>query len=105
MDQKTIQKAVTAFVRRIPKKYTPEKIVLFGSRVRGDAKKTSDIDVIVVSKAFASISEDNRLSILYKASTFLMPEIHPWAVTPEEYASLDPQTTLGAAKKYGVSIL
>ena len=105
MDQKSIQKTVTAFVRRIPKKYTPEKIVLFGSRVRGDAKKTSDIDVIVVSKAFVSISEDDRLYILYKASAFLTPEIHPWAVTPEEYASLDPQTTLGAAKKYGEAIL
>jgi len=39
MDQKSIQKTVTAFVRRIPKKYTPEKIILFGSRARGDAKK------------------------------------------------------------------
>ena len=33
----------------------PEKILLFGSRIKGTADKNSDIDVIVVSNAFIVI--------------------------------------------------
>jgi predicted nucleotidyltransferase len=33
----------------------PEKILLFGSRIKGTADENSDIDVIVVSNAFATI--------------------------------------------------
>ena len=29
------------------KKYNPKKVILFGSRVRGDFKKNSDIDIAV----------------------------------------------------------
>lgn len=31
----------------------PEKILLFGSRVRGDAREHSDLDVILVARSFA----------------------------------------------------
>ena len=34
----------------------PEKILLFGSRIKGTADENSDIDVIVVSNAFIVIA-------------------------------------------------
>jgi len=37
-------------VRRIVRRFRPEKIVLFGSRARGDARPDSDADLLVVMK-------------------------------------------------------
>ena len=39
---------VVAMVRRIAERFAPERIVLFGSRARGDAKEWSDVDLLVV---------------------------------------------------------
>src|SRR3970040_1435954 len=36
-------------VRRIVKTIDPEKIILFGSRARGDAQPHSDIDLLVIA--------------------------------------------------------
>jgi predicted nucleotidyltransferase len=64
MDRKTIAIA-KKFAARIKKVYKPEKIILFGSRVRGDNFKTSDFDFIIVSKKFAGMPFIERLSKMY----------------------------------------
>jgi predicted nucleotidyltransferase len=38
-------------VRRIVEVVQPEKIVLFGSRARGDARAGSDLDLLVIAKS------------------------------------------------------
>lgn len=48
MDDDTgIQETVLAQIRDLAKKYELERVILFGSRARGDYKKTSDIDLAV----------------------------------------------------------
>ena len=42
-----IQEAVLTEIRDLAEKYGLERVVLFGSRARGDYKKTSDIDLAV----------------------------------------------------------
>lgn len=39
---------VAAMVDRIAERFAPERIVLFGSRARGDANEGSDVDLLVV---------------------------------------------------------
>ena len=50
MGKETIE--IREFVRQINKKFSPEKIILFGSRAKKDHLKDSDYDIIVVSKKF-----------------------------------------------------
>lgn len=45
-------------VAQIKKKYSPDKIFLFGSRAKGTAKKNSDIDLCIIMKT------DNKRRIL-----------------------------------------
>ena len=39
---------IKIFAQEIAKRYSPEKIILFGSHARGDAGKYSDVDILVV---------------------------------------------------------
>ena len=43
-----IREAVLTEIRDLAEKYGLERVVLFGSRARGDYKKTSDIDLAVM---------------------------------------------------------
>jgi len=50
---------VAAFVRdrlpRLRERFAPLRAIVFGSRARGDALSTSDLDLILVSPRFASV--------------------------------------------------
>lgn len=54
------------------KKYSLEKAVIFGSRARGDYKKTSDIDIAIYSKELSDKeinllkNELDELDLIYK---------------------------------------
>ena len=43
---------VRRFKHQVEHKYDAKKIILFGSQARGEAKKWSDVDLIVVSPKF-----------------------------------------------------
>ena len=101
MDIRTIKKPVKKFIQALPKNISPDRIIIFGSYANKKATKDSDIDIVLVSKNFNKMSEDDRLDILYKASRFIEPEIHPWGVTQEELDKADFQSTLGAVKSFG----
>jgi uncharacterized protein len=102
MDTKRIQKPLKKFLAAIPRGVKIEKVVLFGSVVRKDADTASDIDVFIVSDSFKGWDEDKRLDVLYKASRFIDPEIHPWAVTSSEWEKASNLSILGQARKTGV---
>jgi|SRR5271157_247354 len=44
-------------VQRIAERFSPDKIILFGSRARGDAGPESDIDLLVL---FQEVADPNR---------------------------------------------
>ena len=52
-------------VRRIAERFAPDKIILFGSRARGDAAADSDIDLLVL---FAEVADPNHLAAELYAS-------------------------------------
>lgn len=42
------QSAIDEMVRRIAERIAPERIILFGSHARGDAREDSDVDLLVL---------------------------------------------------------
>jgi predicted nucleotidyltransferase len=44
-------------VRRIAERFSPDKVILFGSRARGDGGPDSDIDLLVL---FSEVADPNR---------------------------------------------
>ena len=57
---KDINKDIKNITEIIREKYKPEKIILFGSRAKGSAKKRSDIDLLVIKKTNKKILERQR---------------------------------------------
>lgn len=58
MDNTGIKPKVIEEIRTFAKKYNVDKVVLFGSRARGDYKRTSDIDLAVTGGDFARFALD-----------------------------------------------
>src|SRR5437870_5258951 len=80
----SVQSCLDRMVKRIVKKFHPEKIILFGSQARGDAGPDSDIDLLIVMSVEGSIRE-KRLEI-----NLALPDvpIHVDVIvtTPEDFA-------------------
>ena len=82
---KTVNKWIKNFVKKINKKYSPEKIILFGSRARKDNLIESDVDMIVVSKKFENIKWPVRIGdVADEWEGYVVLE--PLCYTPEEFA-------------------
>ncbi|MEW6702953.1 MAG: nucleotidyltransferase domain-containing protein [Bacteroidota bacterium] len=68
-------------------KLSPQKVLLFGSRAKGTASESSDIDVIIVSEFFKTIPKLNRMTFLLKQFRF-NKHIDFLCYTPEEYEKI-----------------
>ncbi len=91
-------------LKKIKAAFTPEKILLFGSRARGDHLKDSDIDLLVVSKKFEGMPWRERIISVFgdwKEKQML----EPICFTPEEFEERKRQIGIVAqAVKEGVEI-
>lgn len=77
--------AITRLRARVAPTLPIERIVLFGSRARGDAHALSDVDLIVVSAAFEGKSLGERAGPLYQAWDGDVP-VDFLCFTPAEFA-------------------
>ena len=58
MENTGIRTEVIDEIRILARKYDVKKVILFGSRARGDFKRTSDIDLAVEGGEFAKFALD-----------------------------------------------
>ncbi|NYB52255.1 MAG: nucleotidyltransferase domain-containing protein [Methanobacteriaceae archaeon] len=88
----------------IKEKYQPEKILIFGSRARGDHLLESDMDIIIVSSKFQGIDWIKRIrevSDLWEGLVLL----EPLCYTPQEFEEKRKQIGIvNQAVKEGVEV-
>jgi uncharacterized protein len=95
---------VADIVRRIVEAAQPDRVILFGSRARGDARPDSDFDVLVIKE---SEEPRYRRSVpLYVALADLPVEVEVMVYTPEEVEewSQVPQAFVTTAVREGTAI-
>ena len=99
---------VTAFIEeslpRLRRTFRSLRAVIFGSRVRGDALSTSDLDVILVSPTFRSISFLKRPVAVLEALDY-PAGLELLCYTPEEFAAKrDEFGVVRVALEEGISV-
>ena len=57
MRRTKVERSIDDMVRRIVGEFDPERIILFGSRARGDARSDSDVDLLIVMRVDGSRRE------------------------------------------------
>jgi predicted nucleotidyltransferase len=82
-------------VRRIVQTAKPKKVILFGSRARGDARSDSDLDLLVIAES--TEPRYRRSAPLYGAlSDILLPmdiivfspeEVKEWSEVPQAFVT------------------
>lgn len=75
---------INEFLEIVKEKYSPEKILIFGSRARGDHLLESDVDIIIVSSKFKGVNWLTRIrdvSDLWPGLVLL----EPLCYTPKEF--------------------
>ncbi|MEM1717913.1 MAG: nucleotidyltransferase domain-containing protein, partial [Thermosphaera sp.] len=63
------EERIKSFIEKIKDAFDPELILLFGSRTRGDALRSSDYDIIVISRTFKKMDFQERIIKVYELIT------------------------------------
>jgi len=97
-------KRVKSYISRV-KKALGAKVILFGSRARGEALKESDYDLLVISEEFEGVPLRERLQGLYGMMIRAPFNADILAVTPREYEELSNKLTIySEIRKTGVCV-
>ena len=90
MDKKSVLRIIEHFKNVIErKKIKINKIILFGSYAKGKFKEGSDIDIIVISDDFASMSYWERINFLSEAIYEIFEPIEAFSFTSTEWGKND----------------
>jgi uncharacterized protein len=63
-----------------------ERVLLFGSQAKGTAHEGSDIDLLIISSAWAPYGERERLELLGIAAARILEPVQARGATPDEIA-------------------
>ena len=94
---------VSEFARALRRTIQVERILLFGSRARGDAGEDSDIDLLVVSPDFGRDALADMV-LLRECLPAHEIDIDTIARTPEQVASAEPDSFLATVLEDGVVV-
>jgi len=96
---------IGAFVEKLKKKINIERVIVFGSRARGDYLEDSDVDLIIISKDFEGVSfyeRMDKLILLWESPL----DLEALCYTPEEFEQKKKEIGIVAeAVKEGIEII
>jgi uncharacterized protein len=88
-----VQQFVHHALPRIVARLQPEQVILFGSRARGDARSDSDLDVIVVARAFEEVPFLKRMPMMLRMVRFPR-HVDFLCYTPAEFEHIQQTSTI-----------
>ncbi len=98
-----VERIVSQFVAALSSQVHVDKVILFGSRARGEATDDSDIDLLIISSDFGrDILADYTL--LYRCMPLAPVDIDVIPHTPGQIAAAEPETFLATALEDGVVV-
>lgn len=99
MDIAAIKPKITAYLKRLKKHIHVSQALVYGSFADGIARTESDVDLLIISDDFATMDEDKRSQLLYRASVGFPYDLHVYGLTSWEYQNASPLSTLGEIRR------
>ena len=97
-------KEIAKFIKKLKNKFKPDKIILFGSRAKGEEWNRSDYDFIIVSSKFEGMHWLNRISKIVSLWDNLS-DIDVLVYTPKEFKEKKKDSSVvREAVRHGVSL-
>ncbi len=92
------------FLEHVDRDFPVRRLILFGSRARGNARRFSDVDLIVVSPRFRKLNSIERGARMYDYWDMDYP-VDFLCYTPEEFRRMkDRPTLVREAVEHGVAL-
>jgi predicted nucleotidyltransferase len=89
---------------KLIEEFKPDKVILFGSRAKNNARQDSDIDLIVISPLFKGIPFIRRMSAVLKKVSF-PSHVDYICYTREEYERIkDASSVIRDAREQSVEL-
>lgn len=73
--------------------FTPETVILFGSRLTGNAHEGSDIDVVITSESFKDIPFIKRMPMVLRRARF-EKHVDYICYTPTEFENIKDKSSI-----------
>lgn len=84
IEDPVLKRFVTDYLPRLRQLYSPQLVLAFGSRARGDALADSDVDLLIVSERFGTLGFlDRAVSVLTDLDLPFATDL--LCYTPEEF--------------------
>jgi predicted nucleotidyltransferase len=93
MKDKWLQRFKNEVVPILVKEFKPENVIVFGSRVTGNANKDSDIDVVIIAQSFKGIPFIKRMPMALRKARF-PKHIDYICYTPNEFDNIKNKSSL-----------
>jgi predicted nucleotidyltransferase len=108
MDKKQIEKVIKTYLKDLSNKIKIEKVILFGSALRGKMTEDSDIDLLIVSPSFSKMSINERFDLLYTSRINPLTQkvaMDIFGLSPTEYQEASVVSIVGEIKETGREVL
>jgi predicted nucleotidyltransferase len=84
-----IKKSISSFLEEIQPICSLDKVFLYGSIVKGTAKKDSDIDLAIFTKSVNNINRHLIMTQIFKRISKYKLDIQPLVFSLEDYSKTD----------------
>lgn len=100
-----VAEQIERFIARLNRVLEVEQVILFGSHAYGRPHEWSDIDIVIISSAFAKLGDVARLEwlerVAWEAQTHA---VEPVGFTWEEYVEASDLSLLGEVREKGIVV-
>lgn len=101
---KKVKNIVREYVAELKNDMEIDRVVVFGSQVKGKASNMSDIDVAIVSDFFDS-NKYNHSYLFQKLWKVKNSNIDPVGYSPKEYMAKTPSPLLSEIRQNGLELI